>query len=138
MREQMRRVLGIAATGVILAVLSAFAGAQDFPVKPIRLIIGFPPGGSNDIVARQLAPRLSEALGVQIVVENRPGANATIATEFVARSAPDGYTLTLASASPLAISPHTYSKIAYDTLSTPTSSRARCAGSRWRPRSGPR
>ena len=112
----MRKILEIAATSAILAGLSAFACAQDFPVKPIRLIIGFPPGGSNDIVARQLAPRLSEALGVQVVVENRPGANATIATEFVARALPDGYTLTLASASPLAISPHTYSKIAYDTL----------------------
>jgi tripartite-type tricarboxylate transporter receptor subunit TctC len=102
--------------GSVLSALSAVAPAQDYPSKPIRLIIGFPPGGSNDIVARQLAPRLSDALATQVVVENRPGANATIATELVARSAPDGYTLTLASASPLAISPHTYSKIGYDTL----------------------
>src|SRR6185295_9355085 len=100
----------------VVAGLGVPATAQDFPVKPIRLIIGFPPGGSNDIVARQLAPKLAEALGAQVVVENRPGANATIATELVARSAPDGYTLTLASASPLAISPHTYSKLGYDTL----------------------
>jgi tripartite-type tricarboxylate transporter receptor subunit TctC len=98
-----------------LAFLAACAQAQDYPTKPIRLIVGFPPGGSNDIIARHLAPKLSEALGVQIVVENRPGANATIATELVARSPADGYTLTLASASPLAISPHTYAKIAYDT-----------------------
>jgi len=110
------RMVCMAMFGGVLAACGAAARAQDFPAKPIRLIIGFPPGGSNDIVARQLAPKLAEALGVQVVVENRPGANATIATEFVARSAPDGYTLTLASASPLAISPHTYSKIGYDTL----------------------
>ena len=107
---------GTMSAGSVLSALSAVAPAQDYPSKPIRLIIGFPPGGSNDIVARQLAPRLSDALATQVVVENRPGANATIATELVARSAPDGYTLTLASASPLAISPHTYSKIGYDTL----------------------
>src|SRR5436190_11281504 len=115
-RHRFARLAGILTTGAVLAALGAVAPAQDFPVKPIRLIIGFPPGGSNDIVARQLAPKLAEALGAQVVVENRPGANATIATEFVARSAPDGYTLTLASASPLAISPHTYSKLGYDTL----------------------
>ena len=102
-------VLGLA------AVASSIGYAQDYPQKPIRLIVGFPPGGSNDIIARYIAPKLAEALGAQVVVENRPGANATIATEFVARAAPDGYTLTLASASPLAISPHTYTKIGYDT-----------------------
>ena len=99
-----------------LALTCALAQAQDFPTRPVRLVVGFPPGGSNDIVARVLAPRMSELLGQQVVVENRPGANAIIATEFVARSSPDGYTLLLASASPLAISPHTYSKLPYDTL----------------------
>ena len=102
-------------TCVILVACGYATHAQDYPNKPIRLIVGFPPGGSNDIIARYIAPKLAEALGAQVVVENRPGANATIATEFVARAAPDGYTLTLASASPLAISPHTYSKIGYDT-----------------------
>ena len=86
------------------------------PRKPIRLVVGFPPGGSNDIVARLIAPRLTRALGAQMIVENRPGANATIGTDFVAKSAPDGYTLTLGSASPLAISPFTYPNIPYDTL----------------------
>ena len=98
-----------------LVAYSSTALAQEYPSKPLRLIVGFPPGGSNDIIARYIAPKLGEVLGQQVVVENRPGANATIATEFVARAAPDGYTLTLASASPLAISPHTYSKIGYDT-----------------------
>src|SRR5688572_1023562 len=89
---------------------STSAGAA-YPVKPIRLVVGFPPGGSNDIVARQLAPKLSQLLGVQVIVDNRPGANATLGTDLVAKSAPDGYTLTLGSASPLAISPFTYPNI---------------------------
>ncbi|HTP95315.1 MAG TPA: tripartite tricarboxylate transporter substrate binding protein, partial [Burkholderiales bacterium] len=83
---------------------------------PIRLIVGFPPGGSNDIVARLLAPKLTQLLGTQVLIDNRPGANATIGTDLVAKSPPDGYTLTLGSASPLAISPFTYPKIPYDTL----------------------
>src|SRR5262245_16669207 len=116
MRRNLNRPVCRIVAGGVFAALAAIASAQDYPMKPIRLIIGFPPGGSNDIVARQLAPKLSEALAAQVVVENRPGANATIGTELVARSAPDGYTLTLASASPLAISPHTYSKLGYDTL----------------------
>ena len=86
-----------------------------YPTKPIRLIVGFPPGGSNDIVARIVAPKFGEFIGAQVVVENRPGANATIGTEFVAKSAPDGYVITLASTSPLVISPHTFSKLGYDT-----------------------
>jgi tripartite-type tricarboxylate transporter receptor subunit TctC len=94
----------------------AAAHAQSYPTKPIRLVVGFPPGGSNDIVARQLAPRLTQLLGQQVIVDNRPGANATIGTDYVAKSAPDGYTLTLGSASPLAISPFTYPNIPYDTL----------------------
>ena len=92
------------------------AWGQQIPNKPIRLIVGFPPGGSNDIVARNLAPKLGELLGVQVIVENRAGANATIAAEFVTKSAPDGHTLFLGSTSSLVISPHTYSKMAYETL----------------------
>jgi tripartite-type tricarboxylate transporter receptor subunit TctC len=99
---------------VLLAAAAAFA--QDYPAKPIRLILGFPPGGSNDVVARIVAPKLGEYLGTQVVVENRPGANATIATEYVAKATPDGYTIMLGSSSPLAISPFTYSKLGYDTL----------------------
>jgi tripartite-type tricarboxylate transporter receptor subunit TctC len=55
--------------------------AQTYPTKPVRLVVGFPPGGSNDIVARQLAPKLTQLLGVQVIVDNRPGANATIGTD---------------------------------------------------------
>lgn len=104
----------IGAAAVLL--LSATAQAQNYPTKPIRLVVGFPPGGSNDIVARLLAPKLSQLVGTQVVVENRPGANATIGTDLVAKAPPDGYTLLLGSASPLAISPFTYPSIPYDTL----------------------
>lgn len=107
---------GVVSGALVLAAVVGVACAQDYPSKPVRLVIGFPPGGSNDIVARILAPKLTELLGAQVVVENRPGANATIGTEYVARSAPDGYTLTLASVSPLVISPFTYSKLPYDTV----------------------
>ena len=92
------------------------ANAQDFPAKPIRIVVGFTAGGSNDIVARYLAPKLGEILGIQVVVENRPGANAIIGTEFVAKSAADGYTLLLGSVSSLVLIPLVYSTIPYDTL----------------------
>lgn len=111
----LRTAASLAAAAAALALTAAAAVAQGYPAKPIRLILGFPPGGSNDVVARIVAPRLGELLGTQVVVENRPGANATIATEYVARAAPDGYTIMLGSASPLAISPFTYSKLGYDT-----------------------
>lgn len=105
-----------AATSLLLAAATGAVHAQDYPNRPINLVVGFPPGGSNDIVARILAPRLGEALGVPVVVVNKPGSNALIGTEFVARAAPDGYTLTLASASPLVISPATYSRMPFDAL----------------------
>jgi tripartite-type tricarboxylate transporter receptor subunit TctC len=116
--NKMKRRLGpLGAMGAALAALAAGSGpavAQEYPVKAIRMVVGFPPGGSNDIVARQLAPRVGDALGQQVVVENRPGANATIATEYVARSTPDGYTILIGSVSSLALSPHTFSKLGYD------------------------
>ena len=102
-----------------VALIAAAAGtvyAQAYPTKPIRLIVGFPPGGSNDIVARQLAPKVTQLLGAQVIVDNRPGANATIATDQVAKAPPDGYTIMLGSASPLVISPFTYPNLPYDTL----------------------
>ena len=115
------RALGFVIVAPLIVVAATImaashAIAQAYPTKPIRLIIGFPPGGSNDIVARIVGPKLGELLGAQVVVENRAGANATIAAEFVAKSTPDGHTLLLGSTSPLVISPHTYSKLSYDTL----------------------
>ena len=79
--------------GLIVMCLSVAAGAQTFPVKPIRLIVGYPPGGSGDFTTRLIADELSKELSVSVVVENRPGAGGSIASEVVAKSAPDGYTL---------------------------------------------
>ncbi len=85
--------LGCAVAAAALVTASGVASGQDYPTKPIRLIVGFPPGGSNDIMARIVAQPLSQVLGVPVIVENKPGANAIIASEFIAKSAPDGYTL---------------------------------------------
>lgn len=106
---------------MIAALACAFAfafatHAQTFGPKPVTLVVGFPAGGSNDLAARVLAPKLAEALGTSVVVVNKVGANATIGTDFVAKAAPDGHTLLVASASPLVIVPHTATSVPYDTL----------------------
>ncbi len=95
---------------------SGLAAAQDYPTKPIRLVVGYPPGGSNDIVARIIAPRLGEELNTTVIVENRAGVSGAIGADFVAKAAPDGYTLLAASASPVVITPHTIPKIPFNTL----------------------
>ena len=79
-----------------LTLAPGIAGAQTYPVKPVRIVVGVPPGGGTDILGRVLARRLSEVHGQQFVVENRPGAGTVIGAELVAKSAPDGYTLLLA------------------------------------------
>jgi len=104
----------IGAVTAMGAMVACTAAAQEYPAKTIRIVVGFAPGGSNDIVARQLGPRVGELLGQQVVIDNRPGANATIGTEHVARSAPDGYTVMLGSVSSFALNQHTYSKLGYD------------------------
>lgn len=101
-----------AALGLLLA---GAAGAQPaFPSKPLRLVVGFPPGGANDILARLVGAKLQEQWGQPVVIENKPGANAIIATEFVARSAPDGYTLLVGASGAMAFNPGLYSKLPYD------------------------
>jgi tripartite-type tricarboxylate transporter receptor subunit TctC len=83
------------ALAAALLLVAATCSAQGYPAKPIRFLIGFPPGGTNDILARALAPKLSEYLGQQVIIENRGGASTAIATELAARAAPDGYTILL-------------------------------------------
>ena len=97
----MKRFLSALATGLALFSLAPAAVAQAWPSKPIRIVLQFPPGGSTDAVARILAQPLSAALGQQVLVENRPGADGAIAGDFVARSEPDGHTFFLASNTPM-------------------------------------
>jgi len=102
--------IGIAGT----ALFAQAAVAADFPDHTITLVVGFSPGGSNDIIARVISQPLSELLGVPVIVENRVGAAGVISSQHVARSTPDGYTLAVTSASPLVVTPHTMAKLPYD------------------------
>ena len=109
----MKRSTAFAAVLAMLAGWPGAAVAQEYPAKPVRVIVGFPAGGGSDLIARVFAQKLTGALGQTVVVENRPGASANIAAELAARSAPDGYTLLFANSS-LSISPAVFQKLAYD------------------------
>jgi tripartite-type tricarboxylate transporter receptor subunit TctC len=95
--------------------LAAAAPAQSYPTHPVRIVIPLSPGGTTDVPGRIIAQKLSETLGQQFFVENRPGAGGTIGSDFVAKAKPDGYTLLL-TASPFVIAPHVYKKMPYDAL----------------------
>ena len=99
----------------VLALCAVAAQAQTYPSRAVRVIVGFPPGGGTDIMARLLAPKLQEYLGQPFVVENRPGATTNIASEIVAKSAPDGHTL-LFTTSALAINMSLYKNLTFDAL----------------------
>ena len=103
----LRRLLS-AAIGTMVMLHVSGAAAQAWPANPIRLMVPFPPGGSTDIVARIVAQKLSERLGQSIVIENRGGAGGTIGTAMVAKAAPDGYTLGVASTSTHVVAPGVY------------------------------
>jgi len=96
-----------------LGVLTLSAAAADFPTRPVRIIIGFPPGGATDLVARLLTPKLSESFKQQVIVDNRPGANGALASELTAKAAPDGYTMHLGTLAALVITP-AITKVSYD------------------------
>ena len=108
------KTLKLLAIGIAL-LYPALAAAEDFPNKTIRLIVPFPPGGPNDIIARVVGQRMSEILKQTIIVDNRSGQGGVVGTDVVAKAAPDGYTIAIASAGALAISP-SMEKVAYDTL----------------------
>jgi len=99
--------------GAALAAATAASPAQDYPARPIRLILGFAPGGSTDLVARVVGQKMAEAWSQQVVVDNRPGANGMIGADLVAKANPDGYSLLLSSIGPMAINASLY-KMPYD------------------------
>jgi tripartite-type tricarboxylate transporter receptor subunit TctC len=92
----------------------SLAHAQPYPAKPIRIIVPYAPGGTSDILARQIGPKLTEAWGQPVIVENKPGANGNVGADFVAKSAPDGYTLLLTDLGGLVISASVYPKLPFD------------------------
>ena len=109
----------------LLALLAALAcqavsapvhaqGAETYPSKPVRFVVGFPPGGANDILGRLVGAKLQERLGQSFIVENKPGANAIIATDFVAKSPADGYTLLIGASGAMTFNPGLYDKLPYD------------------------
>src|SRR5947209_1850642 len=107
----LRRLIAVAAVS-----LAAAASAQDYPSKPIKLIVPFPPSGGTDIMARVVAQRLTEANKWTVVVDNRPGAGGNIGVDAAAKSKPDGYTLVLGQTSNLAINPWLYKDFPYDPM----------------------
>lgn len=102
------------ASSLVLGLGSVSAQTQSWPNKPIRLVVPYPPGGSSDIIARAIAQPLSEALKQPVIVDNKAGANGNLGADFVAKSAPDGYTLLLCDTGALAISPSVYTKLPFD------------------------
>jgi tripartite-type tricarboxylate transporter receptor subunit TctC len=104
------------AAAAALAVSATAASAQTYPAKPVRMIVGFPPGGGTDVVARVISAKLSEWWGQAVTVENRPGATGTIGADVVAKSPPDGYTLIMGHVNSHGIAPNLFSKLPYDPI----------------------
>ncbi len=115
MSLQIRTILvriGVAIAGVAFA---ATAAAQSYPTRPVKLVVGFPPGGGVDIVARLIGVELQKSLGQPVVIENRAGAGGSVAADIVAKSPADGYTLLMGNTGSLTINPALYAKVGYDT-----------------------
>ncbi len=102
------------ALGAALPAAGPALGQPAWPAKPIRLVVGYTPGGGNDLIARIVAAKLQDRLGQPIVVDNKPGAQSIVAAEIVARAPPDGYTLLVAPSGPMTINPAVYAKLPYD------------------------
>jgi tripartite-type tricarboxylate transporter receptor subunit TctC len=116
-RHTWRRLrLAAALLGAIPLLHPGAAAAQNYPSQPVHVIVGFAPGGSNDLIARVVGQKLTERLGQPFVIENKAGAGGTIASDMVARAAPDGLTLMMAPSGAMVINPAVYSKLPYDPL----------------------
>jgi tripartite-type tricarboxylate transporter receptor subunit TctC len=112
MRRRARTALAIAGLAAAVGALAA----EPFPAKPIRIVVPFAAGGSTDILARNIAQRLNEAIHAPVIVENRPGGGAVVGAEYVAKSPPDGYTLLMGTNTTHAVAPHLYRRLPYDPL----------------------
>lgn len=106
----------MACAAALLAFSTAAASADNYPTKPIRMVVGYPPGGGTDIVARLIGQKLTESYGQQIIVDNRAGATGTLAANLVAKSVPDGYTLIMGHAASHTMAPAVFTKLGYDGL----------------------
>ena len=105
----------IARTFLLIALAACLnAAAQPFPNKPIKILVGFAPGGNTDVVTRILAARMQDLLGQPVIVDNKPGAGGVVATEILVKSAPDGYTLLTSSLGPHTVSPFLLKTVTYD------------------------
>jgi len=104
------------ALGAGLPLIGTARAQQTWPTKPIRLVVGYSPGGGNDLIARIVAAKLQDKLGQPVVVDNKPGAQSIVAAEIVAKAPPDGYTLLVAPSGPMTINPAVFSKLPYDPL----------------------
>jgi tripartite-type tricarboxylate transporter receptor subunit TctC len=100
----------------LAAAVALPAAAQDYPSKPIHVVIGYSAGGGNDIIVRSIAPEMSKSLGQPLIIENKPGAQSIIAAEYAAKQPADGYTIFMGPSGPMTINPATYSKLPYDPL----------------------
>jgi len=98
---------------LVALLVAAAASAQQYPSKPIHIVVGFPPGGGNDIVARLIGAKMQDDWGQAVVIDNKPGANSIIAAEFVAKAPADGYTLLVNATGGMAVNPVIYSKLPY-------------------------
>jgi tripartite-type tricarboxylate transporter receptor subunit TctC len=110
------RAIRFAVVIIAAAAAAPAATAQQWPQRPIRMLVGFAPGGGTDATARAIAPRMSELLGQQVVVDNRPGATGNIAADITAKANPDGYTILMGTIAALAINPSLYSKLPFDPI----------------------
>src|SRR3954470_1848077 len=104
------------ASGAALPLIGTARAQSTWPNKPVRLVVGYSPGGGNDLIARIVAAKLQDKLGQPIVIDNKPGAQSIVAAEIVAKASPDGYTLLIAPSGPMTINPAVYSKLPYDPL----------------------
>ena len=121
MRSPRRYLIGKYLGLIVLSTIAvASASAQEdpskYPSRPIHIIVGFTPGGGNDIIARIVGQKLSESFGQPVIIENKPGGGAIVATEYVAKSPPDGYTLLVGASGAMAINPAVYAKLPYDSV----------------------